>query len=171
MPIENERKYHLKGINPSTFRNRLFNLNIDFIKQRIQQNYLIHDRQRGFVERVRSIGMGDKFTYTETKKIGFGENCREVESEISYSKYTELVDYFSIGKTVIKSRYIIPMPNGTKWEVDVYAGEHMGLVVAEIELPTPDTEIVFHPVLGKVENLVDVTDDKTFKNWYLAGMH
>lgn len=170
MPIENERKYHLKDINPSTFRNRLINLGIDFTQQKIYQSYLVHDRQRGFVERVRCITVEGEPTYIVTKKIGFGENCREVETIISYEQYCELMEFFTIGDTICKTRYVIPTVNGTKWEVDIYSGAHTGTVVAEIELPTPDTEIVFHHFLGDSKQIIDVTDDKTFKNWYMAGI-
>ena len=171
MPIEYERKFHLKGVHPPIFRNRLINKGVEYNQQRIHQTYLVHDRSRGFVERIRSITEDDITKYINTKKIGFGEDCREVETEIGHEQYRELLDYFSIGHTISKNRYIIPMPDGSKWEVDAYAGQHMGLLVAEIELPSPDTTFEFHPVLGNSSDLVDVSDDKTFKNWYLAGVN
>lgn len=169
MPIENERKFHLKNMPPHILRNRLINMGVDHTVQKIQQTYLIRDKARGYVSRVRSVNSDGETKYIETKKIGFGEKCREVETEISYESYKELVSYFSIGDTISKTRYVIPMSNGTKWEVDVYSHHHDGLMVAEIELPTPDTKIEFHPLLGN--DLVDVTDEVKFKNWYLAGIN
>jgi len=75
-----------------------------------------------------------------------------------------------MGDTIHKTRYIIPMHNGTRWEIDSFAGKHAGILVAEMELPTPDTEIIFHPVLGNPEFLTDVSNDKKYKNWYMAGI-
>lgn len=169
MPIENERKYKL-DMEPDIFKNRLINMGVHHTVKLINQVYLVRDKERGFVERIREEKELGFITYINNKKIGFGESVREVENEISADSYNELAKYFSIGIPIIKYRYTIPMPNGTEWEVDIYQAEHSGLIIAEMELPTPDTEIVFHPVLGKKDSIIDVSKDKTYKNWYLAGI-
>ena len=123
------------------------------------------------MERIRGIQYeDDTVEYIQTQKIGFGEEVHEVETILNEEQYNELLEYFTIGDAISKTRYAIPMNNGTKWEVDVFSGKHKGTIVAEIELPTPDTEIVFLPVLGHSSHLVDVTNDKKFKNWYMAGI-
>jgi len=171
MPIENERKYLLSGLNPSIFRNRLVNLSVNYNSVKITQSYIVQDRKRGYVERVRSIEYSDGLIqYILTQKIGFSEDVREIENEIDKSQYDEYMEFFTIGNTIFKTRYNIPMHNRTKWEVDIYTGEHKGTIVAEMELPTPDTKIEFHNVLGKESDIVDITDDVKYKNWYMAGI-
>jgi len=171
MPIENERKYLLNGIHPTILRNRLVNRNVEYDTLKITQSYIARDMTRGFVERVRSIQHKDEsFQYILTQKIGFGETVHELEHEINKEQYDEYIEFFTMGDTIHKTRYIIPMHNGTKWEIDSFAGKHAGILVAEMELPTPDTEIIFHPVLGNPEFLTDVSNDKKYKNWYMAGI-
>jgi CYTH domain-containing protein len=170
MPIENERKY-LLDIAPSIFRNRLTNLEVNHSVEKIQQTYIAQDRVRGYIERVRSIQYSDdRLEYILTQKVGFSPDVREIETIITRDKYEEFLDFFAIGNTIMKTRYVIPMDNKTKWEIDVFSGAYAGVIVAEMELPTPDTEIVFHPVLGKEENLVEVSNDVKYKNWYMADI-
>lgn len=45
------------------------------------------------------------------------------------------------GRIIHKTRYIIPATSGMlKWEVDEFHGEDEGLIIAEIELPSEDTQ-------------------------------
>jgi len=63
------------------------------------------------------------------------------------------------GDTVLsKKRYAIPY-HGYVWQVDVYEGEHKGLITCEIELPSPTTLFKIPPFVGE-----DITDRKLFGN-------
>lgn len=63
-----------------------------------------------------------------------------------------------------KTRYIIPATSGMlKWEVDEFHGEDEGLIIAEIELPSEDTQFDKPQWLGK-----EVTQDTTYYNSTLS---
>lgn len=58
-----------------------------------------------------------------------------------------------------KTRCLIEAGDGLTWEVDIFAGAHAGLVVAEIELPTADTPFERPSWLGE-----EVTGNKEYYN-------
>lgn len=69
-----------------------------------------------------------------------------------------------VSSLIDKTRYIIPTSNDRKFEVDVFHGDNDGLVVAEIELGSPDEPFEKPSWLGE-----EVTMDKRYKNTYLAA--
>ena len=69
----------------------------------------------------------------------------------------------AVGRTVEKTRWIVPAGNGLRWEVDEFAGELAGLVVAEVELPAEDTPFDRPPFIGR-----EVTGDAAYYNSSLA---
>ena len=63
-----------------------------------------------------------------------------------------------------KTRHLVPSADGRHvWEVDEFHGGNEGLVMAEIELGSPDEPFVSPSWLGK-----EVTDDHRYYNGYLA---
>jgi len=79
----------------------------------------------------------------------------EWEKEIPVEEARELIKLAEPG-VIEKVRYIVPASNGLKWEVDEFLGNHEGLVLAEIELPSKDTDFekpswVAEEVTGKAE--------------------
>ncbi len=79
----------------------------------------------------------------------------EWEKEIPVEEARELIKLAEPG-VIEKVRYIVPASNGLKWEVDEFLGNHEGLVLAEIELPSKDTDFekpswVGEEVTGKAE--------------------
>lgn len=64
---------------------------------------------------------------------------------------------------VEKTRYRVPC-QGHTWEVDVFAGENAGLVLAEIELDSPDEVFERPPWLGE-----EVSADPRYANSALAS--
>jgi adenylate cyclase len=62
-----------------------------------------------------------------------------------------------------KTRHLINANDGLKWEVDVFAGRHAGLVLAEIELPSLDTNVELPEWTGE-----DVSEDPRYLNAVLA---
>lgn len=69
------------------------------------------------------------------------------------------------GTVIDKIRYIVPssVPE-LVWEVDEFLGTLSGLTVAEIELPTEDTQFNVPSFIGK-----EVTDDSRYFNSSLAS--
>lgn len=93
----------------------------------LQQAYLMATRRQ--TVRIRTIdGRRAKLTV----KIRSSRNRREeYEYDIPYSDAKEMLEHV---RTVLqKTRYEVEH-EGHIWEVDVYSGQHRGLVVAEVEL-------------------------------------
>ena len=67
------------------------------------------------------------------------------------------------GAVVEKMRHIVPYAGAT-WEVDVFAGENTGLIVAEVELPHEDYRLELPPFIGS-----EVTGRAEYYNSSLAG--
>lgn len=67
-----------------------------------------------------------------------------------------------VGGTIDKVRHYIPK-DGLTWEVDEFAGDNAGLVVAELELPAVDTEFARPAWLGR-----EVTEELRYYNLALA---
>ena len=67
-----------------------------------------------------------------------------------------------VGGLIDKVRHYIPQDDLT-WEVDEFAGDNAGLVVAELELPTVDREFARPAWLGR-----EVTEEQRFYNLALA---
>jgi adenylate cyclase len=67
------------------------------------------------------------------------------------------------GAIVEKVRHIVPYAGAT-WEVDVFAGDNAGLIVAEVELPHEDCRLELPPFIGS-----EVTGRAEYYNSSLAG--
>jgi adenylate cyclase len=66
------------------------------------------------------------------------------------------------GSVVEKTRHVVPHGNET-WEVDVFSGENLGLIIAEIELGDVDQKIELPPWIGR-----EVTAQPQYYNSYLV---
>ena len=51
------------------------------------------------------------------------------------------------GAVIEKTRHLVPYAGAT-WEVDVFAGENAGLIIAEVELPHEDVRPELPPFVG-----------------------
>jgi adenylate cyclase len=85
----------------------------------------------------------------------------EIEYPLPVADAEELMRHRR-GSIVEKTRHIVPS-GGSTWEVDVFAGENAGLVIAEIELRDDDQEFVRPSWLG-----VEITGDGRYCNSALA---
>lgn len=77
-----------------------------------------------------------------------GPSRLEFEEEIPLESVLGIVHsdkYPSIEKT----RYKIPTNDGLFWEIDFFEGENSGLIIAEIEIPTPDYPINLPNWIGR----------------------
>lgn len=99
----------------------------------IVQSY-IHSSEEVTV-RVRIKG---EKAYLTIKGKTVGVSRSEFEYEIPVTDAEEMISQFS-EKQIRKLRYEIPLGNHT-WEVDVFEGKLVGLILAEIELDSEDEE-------------------------------
>ena len=97
-----------------------------------------------------------------TMKIGRSTLTRdEFEYEIPVSDAEELLEN-AIGIVIEKTRYRVPY-EGFVWEVDVFAGAHRGLVIAEVEMQAETDNPPLPAWLGR-----EVTGDFRYSNQALA---
>ena len=90
----------------------------------------------------------------------------EYELQLTPEEYSKLKEKVS-GNSIIKRRYVIPIENGLRLELDVFFGDFDGLVVGEIEFPDEETAQKFNPP----EYLVrEVTFDNRYHNSSLSTM-
>ena len=101
---------------------------------------------------------------TLTVKSGGGRTRVEEEIAIEPERFERLWP-LTEGRRIEKKRYEIEADGGLTIELDVYAGELEGLVVAEIEFGSESDADAFAPPpwLGR-----EVTDDQRYKNQRLA---
>ncbi len=120
MPLEIERKYLIKADL----------LNLPKEGKKLIQGYIWSDPNKSLRIRI----AGNKAFLT----IKTGNNPlrrSEFEYEIPMKDAEDLLDLCD--SKIEKTRYLIPQ-NNLFWEVDVFAGENNGLIVAEIELNSED---------------------------------
>jgi CYTH domain-containing protein len=104
----------------------------------------------------------DEKTARLTMKIGRGTLTRdEFEYEIPVSDAEDLLEN-AIGIVIEKTRYRVPY-EGFVWEVDVFAGAHRGLVIAEVEMQAETDNPPLPAWLGR-----EVTGDFRYSNQALA---
>jgi adenylate cyclase len=73
-----------------------------------------------------------------------------------------MLDHLCSGPVIDKIRYREQV-GAYVWEIDVFEGENAGLVVAEVELPSPHAKLALPSWAGR-----EVTDDARFFNSNLA---
>lgn len=125
----------------------------------IKQGYIAHDG--GNTVRIR-IRDNQGFLTIKGKSTEGGMSRPEWEIEISLKDAEELFALCKKGR-IEKIRHIIPAPDGRKWEVDEFAGENSGLIMAEIELGSSNEPFEKPSWLGP-----EVTGDPRFFNSYLS---
>ena len=129
-----------------------------FKSDRIAQGYIC--RQGGNSTRVRV--RGDKGYLTiKGPSIDGGLSRFEWEKEIPASEAWELMKLCPT-PIIDKTRYLVDF-EGHTFEVDEFYGDNAGLVVAEVELSTPDEEFKRPVFLGE-----EVTGDGKYYNSSLS---
>jgi len=113
---------------------------------------------------------GDK-GYLTIKGIGnkSGASRYEWEKEISIEDAKSLLAICEPG-VIDKTRFIVKADGDLVFEVDEFYGENEGLTVAEIELPSEDTEFtkpswLGEEVTGQVKYYNSMLMKTPFKNW------
>ena len=131
--------------------------------RRLRQAYLA--RTDALVVRVRiADGTEDGTEATLTiKGVAPGRTRQEFEYPVPVEHARALMA-LALGRAIEKRRYTVPAEPG-EWEIDVFEGEHAGLVIAEIELAHEDAGFARPGWLGE-----EVTDDARYYNAALAGL-
>ncbi|MDT8989980.1 CYTH domain-containing protein [Curvibacter sp. APW13] len=124
--------------------------------ERLVQGYLNRDKAR--TVRVRVAGDA---AFLTIKGISVGATRAEFEYPIPLADAQALLALCD-GPLVDKTRYRIPAGD-VVWEVDEFAGDNTGLVVAEVELAREDAQFVRPDWLGE-----EVTHDARYFNSNLA---
>lgn len=118
--------------------------------------------------RIRNINNGEQLILTiktHPKNSEYAELQREeTEIPLSEEEYGELLKRIS-GNVVCKTRYVVPIGDGLKEEIDLFSGALEGLALMEIEFPDTASALNY-PNPEWVE--ADVTYDKRYKNSFLA---
>ncbi|MBP5549789.1 MAG: CYTH domain-containing protein [Bacteroidales bacterium] len=125
----------------------------------IRQGYIAHDG--GNTVRIR-IRDDEGFLTIKGKTTDDGLSRPEWEMQIPLQDALELFKLCKSGR-IEKFRHIVPAEGGLKWEVDEFLGENEGLVMAEIELPSPDATFARPSWLG-----TEVTGVSSYYNSYLS---
>ncbi|MFM9988147.1 CYTH domain-containing protein [Flavobacterium sp.] len=139
-------------------------LNNDFIalavaKNRIVQGYLNSNPERTVRVRIK----GSKgFLTIKGKGNDSGTTRLEWETEIPLAEAEKLLSICENG-VIDKIRYEIPLGKHI-YEVDVFAGENNGLIIAEIELDDENESFEKPNWLGQ-----EVTGDNRYYNAYLSN--
>lgn len=122
---------------------------------------------------VRVRRMGDVYILTVKEKVA-GEHRpmggmepivnREEEFALTADAFSRLKEKCE-GRMVLKTRYRIPLEGGLTAELDIFQGEHEGMLLVEVEFPDEATAAAFVPPewFGK-----EVSDDRRYRNSYLA---
>lgn len=87
---------------------------------------------------------------------------QEFEYEIPVADAQAMMDLCH-PRVVEKTRYKIPIED-LIWEVDDFAGQNQGLVLAEVELTSPEQSVTLPDWIG-----LEVSDDPRYFNSYLAA--
>ena len=118
-----------------------------------RQGYLSTVKERT----VRVRAAGDEGTLT-IKGITVGASRTEFEYPIPVEDAHVMLDELCEQPIIEKTRHVMDV-DGTTWEIDEFAGVNEGLVVAEVELDSPDEQFTSPDWLGN-----EVTDDPRYFN-------
>jgi len=119
---------------------------------------LLYDSQTTFRLRI----MGEQ-AYATVKGAPNGATRIEFEEEVDYNEVTLIINSNKY-PFVVKKRYVLPAEGGLRWEIDCFEGDNSGLIIVEIEIPTPDYPLMIPTWLGK-----EVTEDgENWSNYALA---
>jgi CYTH domain-containing protein len=151
MGIEIERKFLVKDIDYILGNGQHFE---------VTQGYLSLDPKRQVRVRITSMQQAHEartYSYITVKGEAEGFTVPEFEYPIPYLDACSLLK-ICVGEVITKERYRIG-----RWEVDIFKGSNLGLVVAEIELTSEDEVIPLPFWVGK-----EVTGDHCYSNVNLA---
>ena len=148
--LEIERKFLIKQ--GSDFKAQAY------AHDRIKQGYICSGRGR--TVRVRLRG-GRGYLTIKGLSVDGGLSRYEFEKEITQEEAEQLFRLCEPG-IIDKTRYLVRSSSGHIFEVDEFYGENEGLVMAEVELESPDEPFEKPDFIGE-----EVTGDRRFYNSHL----
>ncbi|HCF26973.1 MAG TPA: adenylate cyclase [Cyanobacteria bacterium UBA11049] len=154
MAIEIERKFLVKG---EAWRRQSQSEAALVIGTVYRQGYL--STTKGKSVRVRLVGNQG---YLTIKGLTHGFSRAEYEYAIPGEDAQEMLDNLCEPPLIEKTRYKIEF-GGLLWEIDEFAGENQGLIVAEVELTDENQVIELPDWIDK-----EVSDDPRYYNVNLA---
>ena len=129
-----------------------------FEKKQITQGYICKEKQHT----IRIRRSNDKaFLTIKGESSANGLSRLEWEKEISLDD-AQTLETLCTDHIIEKTRYLVDFEKSI-FEIDIFEGNNIGLVMAEIELPSEDTIFKKPKWLGK-----EVTGDKRYYNSYLS---
>lgn len=150
--MEIEKKYKVKEL-PENYGN--------YPCKVIEQGYLCENP----VVRIRKSN--EDYILTYKSKFGLKKNAEvsarvnnEVEVPLNEEGYEHLKKKTD-GNLICKKRYVIPLEDGLKAELDIFEGCLSGLVIVEVEFPTEEAAAAFQKPAWFGE---DVTFDRRYVN-------
>lgn len=145
----------------------------------IEHKYLVHrdllplleDGQRmvqGYLSvqpsiRFRMIEQDVIITIKSLQKDGSRFEFETLKTEASLEEKRQLLE-LAIYPSVEKIRHCIPF-SGLVWEIDVYQGENLGLITADVELPSLNHSINFPEWINSQQ---EITQDSRYFNLNLG---
>lgn len=147
MPFEIERKFLVGGEFKSAATS----------SSRITQGYICSGKGANVRIRIRD---GRGFLTIKGPSCDGGLSRYEFEKEITPQEAGELMKLCEPG-IIDKRRYLVPFARHT-FEVDEFFGDNEGLIMAEVELSSPDEPFELPPFLGR-----EVTGDRRFYNSHM----
>lgn len=124
---------------------------------RFRQGYLNNETRCSVRVRI----SGDR-AWLNLKSVTLGAQRHEFEYEIPLADADQMLDILARKPLIEKTRHYIPAGSHT-WEIDVFEGDNAGLVVAEIELESPDEAFEKPDWVGE-----EVTFDPRYYNTRLS---
>lgn len=125
--------------------------------RRLVQGYLSSNAKA--TVRIRIVD--DKRAVLTLKGPAEGISRAEFEYDVPLDDARQMLD-LAQPNVVEKTRYLVPH-GGLTWEVDVFAGAHTGLIMAEVELEAEDQAITLPDWAGQ-----EVSHDDRYANASLA---
>ena len=156
MAQEIERKFRVKG---------------DYKKHISKETKIVQGFLSTVPERTVRVRIKGDQGFITIKGIGnkSGASRYEWEKEISVEDANDLLAISEPG-VIDKTRYIVKADGDLVFEVDEFYGENEGLTVAEIELPSEETEFtrpewLGEEVTGEVKYYNSMLMKNPYKNW------
>ena len=150
---------------------RKFRVTGDYKKHASKETKIVQGFLSTVPERTVRVRIKGDQGFLTIKGIGnkSGASRYEWEKEISLEDAKDLLSICEIG-VIDKTRHIIEADGGLMFEVDEFYGENEGLTVAEIELPSEDTEFskplwLGEEVTGDVRYYNSMLMKNPYKNW------
>lgn len=134
-------------------------------KIEIEQSYLNHGSKPTL--RLRKYNEDEYILSYKARKNEYKDDlsiCDEVELPLSKESYEHLRKKID-GRTIYKTRYVIPLDDGLKVEIDKFKGFFDGVCFAEIEFKSEEQANSYKipDWLGE-----DISNQKRVKNGYMA---